>query len=230
MRYFMILNLLLAAVFFSGCNKDEDQVLAEQTSKVGKAGREGERLEENATALRMEADLNRRYHFYKSLQGTYAGVLQTENGQFKVQIDLYLSHPPYPSDSNRTRTIEEVAHDLTSLSLRAFINQWKSFNDTAVSVGCTAEEIIPDMNTGEINIISEGCENAYPLFLSDSTLITSENLTMMAPSAIAQEKAQAGEIAKAVLEGRLNTVSQLRGQVKSRNIPQVYELLVTRVQ
>ena len=47
---------------------------------------------------------------------------------------------------------------------------------------------------------------------------------------MAQEKAQAVEIAKAIWEGRLETVSQLRGQVKSRNITQVYDLLVTRAQ
>ncbi len=222
----MILTLLLTTVFLSGCNKDEDQVLREQTSKAS----EGERLEEYATALKMEADLQRRYRFYKALQGTYAGVLQTEKGQSKVQVDLYFSHPPYPSDSNRTRLIEEVMHDLTSLSLKAFVNQWESAGEASISVGCSVENIIPDMNTGEINIVSEGCDNAYPLFLSDPLMVTTEHLALPAPFTMAQEKAQAAEIAQGVLSGRLTTVLQLRGQVKSRNIPQVYELLVTRGQ
>ena len=154
MRYLIILNLLFLSILFSGC-QDEDQALREQTSKVGKAEREGERLEENATALRMEADLQRRYRFYKSLQGSYAGVLQTAKGQLKVTVDLYLVHPPYPSNPNRIRTIEEVAHDLNGLALNVFINQWESLGgasgEVAISEGGTAEGIFPHIKTNYIN-------------------------------------------------------------------------------
>ncbi len=234
MQYLIILSLLFSTFLLPGCNKDEDKTFDKQTTDAGEFSRKGERRSENKTALEMEAALNQRYRFYKALQGTYLGVTQTQEGQSKIQIDLYLFHPPFPTDPNRTRTIEEVAHDLTNLSMKAYINQWTPSSSPDVpstSIGCIAEGagIAIDMNTGEISIVSDKCENIYPLFLSDSTLITSEALTNLTSSEIAQEKEQAINIAKAVWEGRLNVVSQLRGEVKSKNIPQPYELLVTRV-
>ena len=202
-------------------NTDDDEILAQQTAKAQDAANK-------ASSEEMESDLERRYRFYEAVEGSYAGILQTQQGKFNITVDLYLSHPRYPKDPHRTtRTMKEIEHDLNSLSFIAYVNQWKDA-DANISVGCIAQNIVPDMNTGEINIAASGCKNAYPIFLSDPKNITEAGIGTLTPSQASDEKTQAIQISQALLDGKLNKVLQLRGQVKSTNIPQIYELLVTR--
>ncbi|MBI2645911.1 MAG: hypothetical protein HYW85_02610 [Deltaproteobacteria bacterium] len=225
MKYLMILNLLFLSILFLGC-KDEDQALREQTQKAS----EGERLEEYATAGEREAFLYQKYRFYKALEGTYEGVVQTSLGQSKIHLELSLSYSPYPLGPNQTRTLDEVTEDINKLSMSVLVKQWNSSSEDSISEGCALESVSPQRDTGKINIVSQECQNQYYLFLSDATLIRAENLAEVTPKNTAQEKAHATELAKAVWEGQLETVSQLRGQTKSKNIPPNYEILVTRIQ
>ncbi|MBI3016647.1 MAG: hypothetical protein HYY62_01400 [Deltaproteobacteria bacterium] len=114
--------------------------------------------------------------------------------------------------------------------MSVLVKQWNSSSEDSISEGCALESVSPQRDTGKINIVSQECQNQYYLFLSDATLIRAENLAEVTPKNTAQEKAHATELAKAVWEGQLETVSQLRGQTKSKNIPPNYEILVTRIQ
>ena len=225
MKHLLILNLMALSLIFTACgNTDNDDILAQQTAKAQDAANK-------ASSEEMEADLDRTYRFYEAVAGSYAGVLQTKETKYKIKIDLYLSHPRYPKDPKRkTRTVNEIEHDIKSLSFIAYVNL-STTSDAIIADGCVVEKIVPDINNGKVTIASSNCKNTYPIFLSNPNIMTAEGLKTLTPAQSDEETEEtlaAKNMAKALLDGKVNKVLQLRGQVKFTQQTPVYELLVTR--
>ncbi len=213
----------LLSICFLGCQKDDGQKFREIQREVGEAQSQGDLDIQNQRATFMERDLTRRHRFYQAIRGTYEGITTTEKGDFNVRMTLVPSLPPYPLDSKRIRTMEEVAFDLTNLHFNIHIVQWNPKNLLS-AVGCTVEGIRPDMVTGEIFIASKDCSNFYSFFLSDGHIKEVGN-----GESVLEEKPNATALSSAVLEGTLNMITQLYGQVRPTTHASIYPALLNRV-
>jgi hypothetical protein len=217
--------LIGSMISLSACQNEEEK-FAERTTKAGRYDASGALQIENERALKMEQDLIRRHRFYQALKGTYEGVIQTQEGNYNVRLILVPSLHPYPQDPNRTRTVSEVEQDLTNLYFNAQVIQWNPAN-TLSAVGCRVKEIRPNMVTGEIFITSEDCPNFYALRLSGPG-IQEEPPSRETPSGETPlEKAQ--NIAQAIIQGNVISVSELYAQVQPTTNALKYEFLVTRM-
>lgn len=213
------IRIAFISILLIGC-QDEDQRFKDLQKKTGKFGTEGGFEAENERAVPLEADLTRRHRFFQALKGTYEGAFQTEEGQYAIRINLVPSLPPYPSDPNRIRTLEEVTSDLTSLHFNVQVLQWNPANKLSV-VSCQVEEIHPDMNRGVIPILGGTCQSYYELLLSGGL----ENA-----GGQSNDPEQAANMALGILEGKLISVTQLRGLLQPATNASRYEFVVNRIE
>lgn len=167
----------------------------------------------SAKAQLMEADLATRHLFYQALKGTYDGSLTTEQGEFKIRITLVPSLPPVAF--NRTRQLEEIAADLNNLFFHAQVLQWNPASPQN-AVGCRSENVKPDLVQGEISIASLNCPNLYQLRIFDAAF---------ASSITEQESI---ETARAIREGKITKLSEIRGEVHPTTNAAIYTLSVKR--
>ena len=195
----------------------EARAQAEEEINAGNANLAGK-------ALLMESDLATRHLFYQALKGTYEGDLSTERSKFKVRVTLVPSLPP--ATYARTRQLEEIAADLSNLYFHAQIVQWNPANKLS-AVGCRVENIRPDINKGEIAIASSNCPNLYKLRVVDSEAARSvTDEASPAPSAASVSSATA----KAIREGRIGELEEIRGEVHPSTNASIYTLSVKRSQ
>ncbi len=219
----------LGLVLLSGCSGDER--LAEKARIEGReqagAGITAQNDNLLSRATEMESDLAVRHRFYQALRGDYQGSLRTEQGSFSVRITLVPSLPPYAV--HRTRQLDEISADLNNLYLSAQVVQWNPANRLS-AVGCRVEHIRPDMITGEISIASESCPNLYSLRLaSGSNAPLAEPNTPQAAEVTADMAVQAVSLAASIREGRMNHVSEIRGEVHPTTNAAIYQLSVSRI-
>lgn len=244
-----VMLLLFAALTFVGCEGNErleekariegaegakaelnaqlqeKDKLIEKARAEGKAQAEAELTAQNANlvqkATEMEEDLAVRHRFYQAAQGTYEGVLGTEQGKFRIKITLVPSLPPYIV--NRTRQLDEISSDLNSLYFNAQVVQWNTANKLS-AVGCRIEHVRPDIVNGTIAIASENCPNLYSLNIADEETTANEPSGM----ALRLEPQASVALASSIRSGRINRVSSLRGQVHPTTNATVYEFSATK--
>lgn len=174
----------------------------------GKAAAQAEIAEQNANLARraeeMEADLERRQRFYQAVSGSYEGSMQTERGAFNIRVSLVPTVSPVQHD--RTRTLEEITSDLTTLSFNVQVLQWNPTTPLS-AVGCRMEGVRPDLINGLIRIASASCPNFYSLKVSDET----------------SPYTKPEEVAAAVRDGRISTVPGLVGDVRPSTSASIYK-------
>lgn len=148
----------------------------------------------------LEADLARRQLFYTAVSGTFEGVTEDGAGKtMKIRFKLGPSIPPYRA--GRIRASEEIIHDLTNLYLKAHVVQW---DDGGVGLGCDYLSITPDLENGNIWLISSDCISSYSISLSnDHAMPQAKDSETLAR--------ESKDLADAVLAGKLVTVPNLRG-------------------
>ena len=156
-RFTLSANGLLAFIIgitLSACASDNNriqEIASLQSEAASKKAVEEENKNIEAWAAQMEEDLQTRLYFYHAMAGTYEGDYLIEGERFKVRLTLVPTLPVYQPD--RIRRLEEITDDLTKLYLSAFIVEWDP--ETRSTLGCSFENLRPDLNSGEIYLVSE---------------------------------------------------------------------------
>jgi hypothetical protein len=205
---------LVAILVLSGCNDRDISSVSERARLESESQVQAENSSRIKRAAEMEEDLVTRQRFYQAVRGVYEGTVQTETGEFQIRLTLIPSLPPYPT--RRARTLEEVASDLSNLHFNIQVVQWNPANRLS-SVGCRIENVHPDLRNGQIEVASEGCPNVYFLKLSEGGVKD-------------PVKGDAGSIASAVLDGKLDAVPRITGTIQPTTNASVYEFSAVKVQ
>ncbi len=218
--------LFLVAMVATGCMQGVER-LEEKARIEGQAQSDVETRAANANlaakARLMEADLAGRHQFYQAVKGIYEGGLTTERGEFKVRITLVPSFVPVTYE--RTRQLEEITADLNNLDFSAQVIQWNPANPLS-AVGCTVENIRPDIFHGEISIVSSSCPNLYKLTIGDGEAKQSGT----DPEAQSlRDKELSRKTAAGIRDGKIVEVSEIRGEVYPSTNASVYSLTVHRI-
>ncbi len=218
------LSVVLAV--FTGCQGDER--LKEKAELEGRANAdeqvkaEKKYLEERAQE--MEADLSQRQRFYIATSGVYEGTMKIAGGQdiSKVRLTFTPSLPPY--NSNRIRTMEEIASDLNNLYFNVQVTQWSDVGDmkAALAFGCVFENVRPDLKTGQINLAASECTSVYRLNLSDE-------LDVVSPVDVKSRRERGIRLAEDILENRETNVTAMRGVRQVTNAARIFELSAKKI-
>lgn len=223
-RYAASVLLMLVT---TACGQGNER-LAEKAAIEGRAQAEADLNVTNsnleAKASKMEADLALRHAYYQALEGSFEGELTTEKAQYKIRVSFASSIPPYRG--TRTRQLEEISADLNALALHVQVLQWNPANQLS-AVGCTVEGIRPDISRGEIVIASTSCANLYRLRIIDPSLEQSEAGAERSKRA---ELATAVATARAVRDGRIASIPEIRGEVQPTTNASIYRLAVRRLE
>lgn len=221
--YFLGSLSLVLAVLLSGCGS-ENQRIQEIASLQSEAASKKAINEENknieAWAAQMEKDLQTRLHFYHAMAGTYSGEYQINGETFNTRLTFVPTLPVYQPD--RIRRLEEITDDLTKLYLSAFVVEWDP--ETRSTLGCSFENLRPDLNSGETYLVSENCPKFYTIYLSERR--ESSDLSDPNPKIKPQVSPRMTE---AVLAGQINKLDRLMIQAESENRPDVSILEMKRV-
>jgi len=217
--------LFAALIALSGC--DGNERLEEKAKIEGTAGANAELNAQNTNLMQkakeMEDDLATRDRFYQAAQGTYEGVLKTDEGKFKIKITLVSSLPPYAVP--RTRQLEEISSDLNNLYFNAQVVQWNTANKLS-AVGCRIENVRPDILSGTIAIASENCPNFYSLKIADQGVVQDLENGM----ALRTDGQESVVLASSIRMGRADKVAALRGEMHPTTNATVYEFLVKKTE
>ncbi len=212
-----VVPVLLLGMVLAGCNQGVER-LEEKAGIEGRASAEAQIKTENENlakkANEMESDLATRHRFYQAVKGTYEGILDTEQGQFRIRLNLVPSLPPY--QVGRTRALDEIVSDLNNLYFNAQVVQWNPANNLS-AVGCRIENVRPDIRAGEIYISSENCPNFYSIRLADkddASLIDTQ---------------LSGRLATDVIDGKLSSVGFVQGQVQPSTNAAIYSFVAKKV-
>lgn len=211
----------LALALLAGCQSDNQQLADKAAIEAGEASRKQVETE-NRRATEMEKDLAQRHRFYQAVAGTYEGTLQTDQGDYQMRVTLVPSLPVYKAE--RTRRPEEVASDLNNLYFNAQLIQWNPASPLSAT-GCRIEQIRPDLLKGEINIASSNCPSFYSIRISDERETKGEK----PDSGHERKKDRAREVATSVLEGKIESVPQIFGQMRPTTNPTVFPFSLVRV-
>lgn len=217
LRNLVILSFML--VVFSGCNSEEKAMddLKNQTQITSRSALEEENSNTSRKAQAMERDLASRHRFFRAIQGRYEGNFQTEQGLFKIRINLTPSLEPYTGyDYREYRQIEEVVADLNGLHFNVNILQWNPSNPIS-AVGCTIEGIKPNLKTGVIKITSEGCKNIYNITIARNSESYGKDLD------------ESSYLAKDLIEGALNNIEFLVGEIQPSTNPNIFNFKAKKV-
>lgn len=159
-------KLVLAFSFLYGCNSTTKE-FAENAQIAGKesalASVDATKQYEAQMSQEMERDLARRYRFFDSLRGDYKGDLIAENLTLKTKLIL-VPQLVELFQTPRVRRVNEVLNDLAKLQFKAQIVQTDS---SGATFGCIFENVVPDLERGMIQLISEKCVNTYVIWLED---------------------------------------------------------------
>jgi hypothetical protein len=208
--------LVGSIVVLAGCNLGDGQkdVLALGDQAIVQARKQVEADNENrlSRAREMEEDLGRRHRFFQAIRGTYEGLLKTDAGDFHIRVTLVPSISPFPVE--RSRTLEEIATELSGLHLNLHIIQWSGEN-SRTAVGCRIEGVNPDLVRGQLDIASESCPNMYSIRISANS-----------QDGISED---GDAVATEVLEGRREVVDGLAGQVMPSTSSGIFQFSASRV-
>lgn len=189
-------GVLLMAVAASGCGGQDAARISEVSAIQARVSSdEAVRAESGYRDLRareMERDLAERQRFYEAISGVYLGEIRTEAGVFRIRLYWSTTLPAVPQ-SSRVRSWEELASDLTQLTLAVQIVQ-VSQSRGAMGVACTVEGVRPDLVRGVIQVVSKECQSSYVF-------------------RIAETSQQAFEFARRILTGDGSPVLELFGEV-----------------
>ncbi|HAZ14664.1 MAG: hypothetical protein A2X86_06250 [Bdellovibrionales bacterium GWA2_49_15] len=214
--------IVLGLALIAGCNSEKSDEKIREVSNI-----QGQEAARNAIAAERdyvdskaraaEADLEKRQRFYQALSGTYEGAILVNRSNFKIRLTLTPSLPRYvPSD--RVRTWEEVTADLTNLYFNVQVVQWNPESSFS-AVGCLVANVRPDIIKGKINIASEGCPNFYSFQISEE-----------AASEVETNPRLASTLAEEIADGRLESVSQVRGKMQPTSNANIYTFSASRVE
>lgn len=165
-----IAGLIAMTTLIAACGSDDQRLrdrAAIQSQEAAKRAVEEENKNKEQWATQMEADLERRYAFYESLEGTYEGMVPMETSDFEIRLNLRMNQTAF--DSDRVRAVEEIQEEIERMSFTAEMTL--SSIDGYVAAGCVFEEIKPNLKTGDVFLASEECKQVYDVFLSDEDLI-----------------------------------------------------------
>ncbi len=227
LRFFVLLPLLGAAAFLSGCiaqktGNSEDKIREYtdiQSQVETKNAVDAENGNRKKWSSEMETDLQRRQRFYQSLAGIYEGTFKINGADFNVRITMVPSIPPYvPSD--RVRLPEEVASDLNNLYLNVQVVQWNPQNNIG-SVGCLFENVRPDINRGKLSLSSEGCSNLYLLSVAEDDDAAADDPARLAAAA---------RVASRIIEGKLDKVPYVKTRMQPTTNAAVYNFSTARIE
>jgi len=214
------LFLLILSSTLIACSKNDDRLkekaaLESESSTTSSVRVENENMAQKAE--KMEADLAKRHRFYQAIKGIYQGDIKTNIGTFNIRITLTPSLAPVPV--TRVRQLEEIAADLTSLSLNAQVIQWDP-NNTNSAVGCRMSGVKPDIIKGELAISTESCPNLYLIKITEREFngTSSENSDV------------ATRVASEVLRGDISQVDSLNGQVQPSTNASIFKFVAAKVQ
>jgi hypothetical protein len=200
-------------LLITGCNEGGVAALDEQATRQAQKSVEAEHAERVLRAEEMEKDLSARHRFYEGVRGVYEGTVTTDAGQFQIRLTLIPSLPSYRTD--RTRTLEEIASDLSNLHFNVQVVQWSAGSPMS-AVGCRIENVHPDIYRGSIEIASEACPNVYRLKLAQK-------------GGQSSGPKESEEIAQSLIAGRRDDAGDIVGQMYPTTTAAVYQLTVSRV-
>ena len=154
--------IILAQLLFS-CSRDEELAEKTQVQSREEINQQNQNLERWSKDL--EADYKSRQAFFQKTEGIYEGeMINKSNDKFKLRINLVSNLPIYQPE--RIRTLEEIQNDLEKLSFKAQAIQWKE--GKSIASGCSFENVAPDFKNGKINLVSNNCDYAYVIYISNT--------------------------------------------------------------
>ena len=225
MKLYLLTALILGGALVGGCENQGNERLKEKAQIEGRETAEEETKAQNENLAQksseMEEDLKVRHRFYQAVKGNYEGTFKTEQGTFKIKLNLVPSLPPYTSD--RVRQLDEIVADINNLYLNAQIVQWNPSNSLS-AVGCRIENIRPDIVNGTIDIASENCANFYGLWVAQAD----DAVNIRKPKPTTLDPRVSGEVATSIRDGRYNTVAEIQGEVHPTTNAIVYEFSAVR--
>lgn len=203
--------LLLVIAIFSGCQGDE------RIREVANQELQEEIKVNSELSARDEKALAQLQRFYQGVAGTYVGTAQSKNGKQKIQITLLPSLPPTVT-MDRVRTRDEIASDITNLTLGAQIIVWSA--DERVRNGCQLTGIKPDILDGKIEKIVESsdCASYIKIQIDEAALPTQLKLNDVV--------GVSRDLSRNLLNGRMDRIEILNGQM----VPSTGEVLTFTVQ
>jgi hypothetical protein len=210
------MRLLLLFVFTLGlaaCDKKDSS----GTESHGEKNRQGEIDADNRNlaerAKLAEADLRRRYRFYKGIANDYVGSFQINDNQYKMKMTF--TPTLHVIDTDRVRTLEEIQYDLDNLYLNAQVVVWDVPNSIGTS-GCVFEKVRPDITSGEVQLIANECPNRFVV-------------TLTVPGTDKKDRRNVSKaLADSLLEGTDTEVENLHSEVHSKFNPNGYEVVLTK--
>lgn len=195
-RLGIIASFCMGGLLGTGCGGQDaariSEVSAIQAREASVASVRAENQSRDFRVREMERDLLERQRFFEALSGAFVGEVQTEYGRFPIRTYWSSALPPAPA-TTRTRSWDELVHDLNSQSLSVQIVQGIQSQGRA-AVDCTVEGLHPDLNRGTIRVVSHDCRSAFIL-------------------RIAETEEQAREYARRILSGDAGAVPELFGEV-----------------
>lgn len=168
-----ILGGFLALSAITGCGTGDDR-LKDKARIEGIESAESQVEAENRNRVRlaeqMEEDLEQRHRFFDAITGSFEGEMLTPDGvKFGTRYTFNPSLPRYPN-SDRARTVEELAYELNNLYINAHVVEWSPRrggpDSPELAFGCVYEEVRPDLAKGKIVLSSKDCNATYTLYLS----------------------------------------------------------------
>jgi hypothetical protein len=200
----MALSVILAACDQKGSTSDtKDRARAE-----GEAETEVNNNNTDRRALKMEADLQKRYRFYKGVSGDFESSFKIKETTYKGKITF--SPTIHILESERVRTVEEIQDDLNNLFLNAQVYIWTE--DFGI-IGCVFERVRADINTGVIQLFSSECTNSLEIRL------TTKNTK-------AKDRKDTSELlAQSLVSGAQESIEYLHAEVSSKHNPNGYEFI-----
>jgi hypothetical protein len=221
-KQYLLAFLALGLSSLMGC-ENGDQLMRDKAGLEGEIAAKKQIQEENENLEKksktMEEDLSRRHRFFQALKGTFEGKMKSRSaGGFNVKFIFVPSLPPY--NSKRIRQLEEISSDLNGLYFTVQVVQW-SGDSPMGAVGCRVENVRPNLGTGEVSIASEGCPNVYLLKLDDA----SQGISGDEDGSKLSHK-----LAEDILDGHLESLSELQGQMHPSTNAVVYNVNVKKAQ
>ncbi len=200
-----ILVILTSIVIVACAERDGDSRLKEraQIEEAERANVDKKVREERAKE--MEADLLNRYRFIKAISHEYEGITQTTS-KFKLRIGMLPTINIV--ETNRVRTLEEIASDLASLFLNAQIVMAVTPES---AFGCTFINIKPDIPNGIADLIAEECPIRLTIRLSDKQNPKPADIPSMSSM-----------LSSKILRKEIDTVNYINVKVQSINLPEPY--------
>lgn len=206
--YLMTLFLSLAVLLGSACaEKDQGDDRLKEKARIEeqeRADTDNKVLAERAK--KMEEDLQRRYRFIKAMSHEYEGTAVSSGSKFKVNIGILPTINII--ETERVRTLEEIASDLNSLFLNAQIIM---ASGKEMAFGCNYIDIRPDIPNGRTDLISEDCPLRLTIYLSDRSNPKREDVHYMSQV-----------LSQGIMDRTVQRIDYLHVKVQSINLPEPY--------